>query len=109
MIQPRTQQQACTPVNFSCCHHCLHHAATVVCMTSAHCCGCRFLAEAPEAHSERVQQLLPYLAAWEEGLPFLLPALVQNTDLVKAEANDASQHQWLTAIAQPEVGRWVPH
>ena len=64
---------------------------------------CRFLAEVPDAFSQRVQKLLPMLLTVHsgEGIPFLLPALLQVLD---GESSDAEgQAGWVTALLQQQV------
>ncbi len=69
---------------------------------------CRFLAEVPEAFSQRVQKLLPMLttAHGGAGVPFLLPALLQVLD---GESSDADgQAGWVTALQQQQVCADLP-
>ena len=64
---------------------------------------CRFLAEVPDAFSERVQKLLPFLMTAEggEGIPFLLPALSQVLDPNSPDIE--GQAGWVTALLQQQV------
>ena len=64
---------------------------------------CRFLAEVPDAFSQRVQKLLPMLMTVHggEGVPFLLPALLQVLD--GESLGTEGQGGWVTALLQQQV------
>ena len=68
---------------------------------------CRFLAEVPDAFAQRVQKLLPLLmtANGGEGVPFLLPTLLQALDM-ESSSDAEGQTGWVTALLQNEVCMW---
>lgn len=68
--------------------------------------ACRFLAEVPHAFAPRVQKLLPFLmtAYCGEGVPFLLPALLQVLDWDSPDAEGRAD--WVAALLQKQVCSW---
>jgi len=68
--------------------------------------SCRLLAGVPDAFSQRVQKLLPFLMTVHggKGVPFLLPALLQVLD----DSDTEGQATWLTTLLQNQVNSGLP-
>ncbi len=70
----------------------------------------RFLAEAPDAFAERMQKLQPFLLTVQQGqgVPFLLPVLLQVVPQASEEQGTATQ-AWLAALLDKQVTSGKPN